>query len=162
MIKKIGILILIGIISMCTVIPIALADNNDDQDVDDVITVKDEGGNIFKMIWYKITSALSFSENGEETTIDVEEEHPGGKVNHGAIVSIIARIINKVESVVGKTHGMIMRAVAKTNWGKQIKEKDTLNNDVDIEEKGEKEKPEKGKKPNRGKKPDVIPPKKGF
>ncbi|GAH27661.1 unnamed protein product [marine sediment metagenome] len=37
MIKKIGILILIGIISMCTVIPIALADNNDDQDVDDII-----------------------------------------------------------------------------------------------------------------------------
>ncbi|GAG74618.1 unnamed protein product [marine sediment metagenome] len=154
MIKKIGILILIGIISMCTVIPIALADNNDDQDVDDVITVKDEGGNIFKMIWYKITSTLSFSENGEETTIDVEEEHPGGKVNHGAIVSIIARIINKVESVVGKTRGMIMRAIAKTNWGKQIEEKDSSDDDIDIND--------KEGKPEKGKKPTDIPPKKSI
>lgn len=159
MIKKIGILILVVIISMCTVIPIALADNNDDQDDGDVITVEDEGKNIFKIIWDKITSTLSFSENGEETTIDVEEEHPSGKANHGAIVSIIAKITNKLESVVGKTHGLIMRAIAKTNWGKPVKEgdsSDSSDDDLEIKEKEEKEKPEKGKKP------DVIPPKKGF
>ncbi|MBU2597999.1 MAG: hypothetical protein KKC53_02285 [Actinobacteria bacterium] len=138
MMRKIGILILIGIISMCTVIPIALADNND-QDVDDVITVEDEGENIFKMNWNKITSTLSFSENGEEPTINVEEEHQSGKTSHGAIVSIIAKITNKLESVIGKTHGMIMRAIAKTNWGKQIEDKDSL------EDKEEKGKPEKGK-----------------
>ncbi len=148
MIKKIGILILVVIISMCTVIPIALADNNDDQDDGNVITVEDEGKNIFKMIWDKITSTLSFSENGEETTIDVEEEHPSGKANHGAIVSIIAKITNKLESVVGKTHGMIMRAIAKTNWGKKIEEKDSLDDGGDIKENGEE--------------PTDIPPKKSI
>jgi len=154
MIKKIGILILIGIISMCTVIPIALADNNDDQDVDDVITVEDEGGNIFKIIWDKLTSMLTFSENGEETTVSVEEEHPSGKTSHGAIVSIIARIIIKLESVVGKTHGLIMRAIAKTNWGKQIEEKDSSDDDIDINN--------KEGKPEKGKKPTDIPPKKSI
>jgi len=157
MIKKIGILILIGIMSMCTIIPIALADNNDYQDVNDVITVEDEGENIFKIIWDKITSTLSFSENGKETTIDVEEEHPSGKVNHGAIVSIIAKITNKLESVVGKTHGMIMRAIAKTNWGKPVKEgdsSDSSDDDIDIND--------KEGKPEKGKKPTDIPPKKSI
>ncbi len=137
MIKKIGILILIGIISMCNVIPIALADDNDNQNVNDEIIVDDEKGNIFTIIWDKLTSMLTFSENGEETTIDVEEEHPGGKVNHGTIVSIIAKITNKLESVVGKTHGLIMRAIAKTNWGKKIEEKDSLDDGGDIKENGE-------------------------
>ncbi len=155
MIRKIGILILVVIISMYTVIPMALADNNDDQDVDDkIIELEDEQGNIFKIIWDKLTSMLSFFENEKETTVNVEEEHPSGKANHGATVSIIARIINKLKSVVGKTHGMIMRAIAKTNWGKQIKEKDFSDDEVDI--KGEKDKPEKGKKPKD------IPPKKSI
>lgn len=140
MIRKIGILILIGIISMYTIIPMAIADDNEE------IEIEDE--NIFKIIWDKLTSMLSFFENEEETTVNVEEEHPSGKANHGAIVSIIARIINKLESVVGKTHGMIMRAVAKTNWGKQIKEKDSLDDDGDIEENGEE--------------PTYIPPKKSI
>lgn len=136
MIRKIGILILIGIISMYTVIPIALADDNDNPNVNDEIIVKDEGENIFKLIWDKLTSMLSFFENEKETTVNVEEEHPGGKVNHGAIVSTITKIINKLESVVGKAHGMIVRAVAKTNWGKQIKEKDSLDDNGDTEENG--------------------------
>ena len=151
MIRKIGILTLIGIISMYTVIPMALADNNDDEYVGDKIEIEDEEGNIFKIIWDNIKIFLFIEKEGEtteETTIDVEEEHPSGKAHHGAIVSIIARIINKLESVVGKTHGMIMRAVAKTNWGKKIKEKDTLNNDGDIEENGEE--------------PTDIPPKKSI
>lgn len=154
MIRKIGILILAVIISMYTVIPTALADDNDNPNVNDEIIVKDEQGNIFKIIWDKLTSMLSFFENEKETTVNVEEEHPSGKANHGAIVSIIARIINKLKSVVGKTHGMIMRAIAKTNWGKQIKEKDFSDDEVDI--KGEKDKPEKGKKPKD------IPPKKSI
>lgn len=154
MIRKIGILILAVIISMYTVIPTALADDNDNPNVNDEIIVKDEQGNIFKIIWDKLTSMLSFFENEKETTVNVEEEHPSGKSNHGAIVSIIARIINKLKSVVGKTHGMIMRAIAKTNWGKQIKEKDFSDDEVDI--KGEKDKPEKGKKPKD------IPPKKSI
>ena len=140
MIRKIGILILIGIISMYTIIPMAIADDNEE------IEIEDE--NIFKIIWDKLTSMLSFFENEEETTVNVEEEHPSGKANHGAIVSIIARIINKLESVVEKTHRMIMRAVAKTNWGKQIKEKDSLDDDGDIEENGEE--------------PTDIPPKKSI
>lgn len=154
MIRKIGILILAVIISIYTVIPTALADDNDNPNVNDEIIVKDEQGNIFKIIWDKLTSMLSFFENEKETTVNVEEEHPSGKANHGAIVSIIARIINKLKSVVGKTHGMIMRAIAKTNWGKQIKEKDFSDDEVDI--KGEKDKPEKGKKPKD------IPPKKSI
>jgi len=162
MIKKIGILILIVILGMCTVIPMALADDNYNQNINDEIIVKDEKGNIFKIIWNKITSILSFSENGKETTIDVEEEHPSGKVNHGTIVSIIAKITNELESVVGKTHGLIMRAIAKTNWGKQIEDRDSLEDKIEIKDKEEKEKPEKSKKPDRSIKPDVIPPKKGF
>lgn len=154
MIKKIGILIIVGIISMYNVIPITLADDNDNQNVNDEIIVKDEKENIFKIIWDKITSTLSFSENGEETTIDIEEEHPSGKANHGAIVSIIAKIINKLESVVGKTHGLIMRAIAKTNWGKQIEEKDSSDDDIDIND--------KEGKPEKGKKPTDIPPKKSI
>ena len=137
MMRKIGILILVVIISMYTVIPITLANDNDNPNVNDEIIVEDEEENIFKIIWDKLTSMLSFFENEKETTVNVEEEHPSGKANHGAIVSIIARIINKLESVVGKTHGMIMRAVAKTNWGKQIKEKDFSDDEVDI--KGEKD-----------------------
>lgn len=154
MIRKIGILILAVIISIYTVIPTALADDNDNPNVNDEIIVKDEQGNIFKIIWDKLTSMLSFFENEKETTVNVEEEHPSGKANHGAIVSIITRIINKLKSVVGKTHGMIMRAIAKTNWGKQIKEKDFSDDEVDI--KGEKDKPEKGKKPKD------LPPKKSI
>ena len=127
-----------------------------DVDLYDEIEIKDEE-NIFTIIWDKLTSMLSFFKNGEETPIDVAGEHPSGKVNHGAIVSSIAKMI---KSVVGKTHGMIMRTIAKTNWGKKIKENDSLDSDVDII--GKKGKPEKGKKPNKGKKPDVIPPKKGF
>lgn len=246
MLRKIGILILIGIISMYTVIPMALADNNDDVyenpgcsiEVEEPPTCEDgvvftlnatvtggtpgtgytyswdDGGiggtfdpsdsvedptwtppagftgtatlklevtddkgcttecdvdvteiedekNIFTIIWDKLTLMLSFFKNGEETTIDVDVagKHPSGKVNHGAIVSLIAKIINKSKSVVGKTHGLIMRTVAKTNWGKKIKENDSSDS---VEDLGKKGKPEKGKKPNKGKKPDVIPPKKGF
>lgn len=134
MIRKIGILILIGIISMYTVIPTALADDNDNQNINDEITIEDEEGNIFKIIWDKLTSMLTFSEDEEEeTTVNVEEEHPSGKTSHGAIVSIIARLINKLESVVGKTHGLIMRAIAKTNWGKKIEENDS-SDDVDDNE----------------------------
>lgn len=141
MIRKIGILILIGIISMCNVIPIALADDNDNQNVNDEIIVDDEKGNIFTIIWDKLTSMLTFSEyEEEETTIDVEAEHPSGKTSHGAIVSLIARIINKLESVVGKTHGLIMRAVARTNWGRQIEDEDS----------------------SEGTKPTDIPPKKSI
>ncbi len=140
MIRKIGILILIGIISMYTIIPTALADDNDNQNDNDEIIVEDGEGNIFKIIWDKLTSMLTFSEEEEETTIDVEEEHPSGKTSHGAIVSIIARITNKLESVVGKTHGLIMRAVAKTNWGRQIEDKDS----------------------SEGTKPTDVPPKKSI